>query len=215
MAPLPQRARSDDAKDARRQAMLEAAMEEFYERGFAAARMEDIAGRAGVSKGTLYLYFDNKDALFLGLIETIAVPRVAMLEAMVEGTDSLLGGLKGLVDWAPSVIRETSLPRLLKIMIGESGRFPGAIQAYRARVVKRGLGAISRALKRAHEKGEISVEDPDLTARLVVAPMVLSLIWEMLFRSEDEPEVDLKSLFRIHARTLLKGLGADMQEVSI
>ena len=68
-----QRARSEAAKDTRRQALLTAALDEFFERGFAAARMDDIARRAGFSKGTLYLYFDSKEALFASLIETFAL----------------------------------------------------------------------------------------------------------------------------------------------
>ena len=73
------RARSEDAKDERRQLLLSAALDEFFERGFSAARIEDIAQRASLSKGTVYLYFDSKEALFLALIEDLATPNIEQI----------------------------------------------------------------------------------------------------------------------------------------
>ena len=75
-----QRARSQTDKDARRQLLLQAALDEFFERGFAAARMEDIARRVDLSKGTVYLYFKSKDDLFRALIEEHALPNLETIE---------------------------------------------------------------------------------------------------------------------------------------
>ena len=76
------RARTKKAKDERRLALLRAGLDEFFERGFTAARMDDISKRAGLSKGALYLYFSSKEELFKSLVEEYAVPNVERIEAM-------------------------------------------------------------------------------------------------------------------------------------
>src|SRR5262245_10903240 len=79
--------------EARPQEILEAALAVFAERGFAAARMETIAARAGVSKGTLYLYFDSKEEIFKALLQTMLVSRIDEIAAQVRGQEGLVAPL--------------------------------------------------------------------------------------------------------------------------
>jgi len=203
------RARTDDAKDERRQLLLNAALDEFFLKGFSAARMEDIANRASLSKGTLYLYFDSKEALFEALIQSLAVPHLNQIEAMASTSPSLRESLDALVRYAPQVIRQSKLPRLVKVIVGDSQAFPGIVRQYRTRIVDRMLAIISSILASASERGEIKIGEPALMARLIVAPIVLSGLWEAVFASEDEPPVDLEALFRMHADLLVRAIGIE------
>lgn len=201
-----QRARTDEAKDERRRVILTAALNEFYERGFAAARMDDIAARANLSKGTLYLYFESKEALFQALVETVAVPNVERVEMLVASAPSARAAITGLFAFAPIVIRETPLPRFMKILISDAPAFPDILTRYRREVIERALGAIAGLLARADEVGEFRIDNPKLTARLVVAPIIMSALWHILFEHEGDARVDLPSLLALHERMLLTSL---------
>lgn len=200
------RARSDEAKDERRSALLNAALDEFFEKGFAATRMNDIARRANLSKGALYLYFDSKEAMFRALVESLASPNLEMIEQITHNANSLKDALRGICQFAPMLIRHTELPRLMKVLVGDSHMFPQMVLAYRQELVERVLAMIAGMLNRAHEAGEVEIEDADLTARIVMAPMILSALWQAVFNSRQEAEVDLEHLFQIHERMMLKAL---------
>ncbi|MEZ5938544.1 MAG: TetR/AcrR family transcriptional regulator [Hyphomonadaceae bacterium] len=212
MAQMIKRARSEEAKDTRRNALLAAALDEFVERGFAAAKIDDIARRAGLSKGALYLYFDSKEALFKGLIETVAMPRVEEIEAAIAGAPSIRQALEVMSAIAPTIIRESPLPRFMKVLIGDAKTFPDILQSYRREVLERVLGAISAALERAMDRGEIARHDPDLLARIVVSPIPLSGIWHILFGADPDAAVNLEELFRLHADLLGRALAVDGAE---
>lgn len=200
-----QRARTQEAKEERRQALLAAALDEFFERGFAAARMDDIAARAQLSKGALYLYFDSKDALFAALVETYALPNVARIESFAQ---SGLSGLRMMLRMAPALIRETPLPKIMKVLIAEAAGFPQMATTYRQAAIERVLNALAAMLTRAKKAGEINIGDPALTARLVVSPMVMSAIWRVSFEHDPKARVDLDALFSEYERMLMRALGA-------
>ena len=203
-----QRARSDEAKDERRQAFLNAALDEFFDRGFTAARMDDIARRAGVSKGALYLYFDSKEALFAALVETVAVPNLEIIERSVAEAPSAVEAIRAMLRLAPYLIRTSDLPRLMKVLVGDSRAFPDVVTRYRQDVIDRVMGAVISMLARGRDNGEFEIADPQLTARLVAAPSLFSAMWRVVFEHDPEARVDLDALFALHERMLLKGLGA-------
>ena len=198
------RARTVQAKDERRQALLEAALTEFYERGFAAARMDDIAKRANLSKGALYLYFESKDALFKALVEAFAVPNLERLQTVAMSAPSALGAIRAVAGLVPSIIRETYIPRLMKVLISDAKVFPDTVRAYRKDVLDRFIGVLSGILTRAKAAGEIEIGDPALTARLVVAPVAFSAMWHVTFGDDKDARVDLEALFALHADMLEK-----------
>jgi AcrR family transcriptional regulator len=203
---MSRRARTDEAKDERRGALISAALDEFFEKGFAATRLDDIARRAGLSKGAIYLYFDSKESLFQALIESVALSRVEMLEQAAAAAPSGLAALQVVGRMAPSVIRESNLPRLMKVMISDARMFPEIVRDYRRKVLDRVLGMIAGMLERSMDQGEIRRSDPKLLARLVVAPIALSGIWHVVFNNDPEAEVDLDALFALHVETMTRAL---------
>lgn len=200
------RARSDDAKDQRRLTLLEAALEEFFQCGFKAARMDDIARRADLSKGTLYLYFDSKDDLFKSIVETFAMPNVERVEAMAASAPAGLEGIRQIAQFAPVLIRHSRIPKLMKILIGDSTAFPETVRSYRTQVLERLLAVLADALARSHAAGELNVPDPALTARLVIAPIAMSGMWHILFGDDPDAAVDLERLFQLHVDMLQRAL---------
>lgn len=212
MARASARARTDEAKEARRLAFLNAALDEFFERGFAAARMDDIAARAGFSKGTLYLYFDSKEALFPALVETFALPNIARFETAAKSAGGGLATIRAFMKFAPAIIRETPVPKIAKVLIGDAPAFPEMATAYREQVVDRVLGMVAESLRQAKDAGEIDIDDPALTARIVVAPIILSAVWRIVFEHDPKAHVDLDALFAVHEKMLMRALGANEAE---
>ena len=207
------RARTKKAKDERRKVLLNAALDLFFEKGFAAARMEDIAARAGVTKGTVYLYFSSKEELFKDLISVHAIPNVQRLESLVTGATSSEEAIRGFVKFVVQILSETQLPKFIKVLIGDSGAFPGVIETYRETVLKRIFSAVAAMLRKGNELGEFNVTDLAMTTRLFVAPVIFATIWRMVFESEDEPALDLEGLFSLHADLMIRALRAPVEEV--
>ena len=159
--------------------ILTAALEAFVENGFAATRLEDIAERAGVSKGTLYLYFESKDALFKAAVRENIVPIVERAEQRVdefEGSsrDLLVEVVRG---WWKAM-HESRITGLPKLVLAESSNFPEAARFYFDEVVVRVRGLFARALRRGIESGEFRELDVDYTVRVAMAPIVMALIWK-------------------------------------
>ena len=204
---MQQRARTEEAKDKRRQALLAAALDAFFERGFTATRMDDIAARAGVSKGALYLYFPSKEALFTALVDVYALPNVERIEAAASAAPNATAAIGAFVSLAPRLVRDTAVPKIMKILIADAPAFPEIVNAYRRNVVERGLGVFANILERAKNSGEFDIDDPQLTARLVIAPMLLSAVWHVVFeRNDQRATVDLEALFALHGKMLLRAL---------
>lgn len=203
------RARSPEAKDARRQAVLAAALDEFFERGYSAARMVDIARRIGVSKGTLYLYFDSKEALFTALIDEFAVPNVERLAAAAEEADGGIAAIRSLTRFAPILVRQTPVPKIIKVLISDAFAFPDVVAKYRRSVVERALNVIAGVLEKARADGELDIDDPHLTARLVAAPVFMSAVWRVIFERDEEARIDIEALFALHEKILLRALKAE------
>ncbi len=204
---MQQRARTEEAKDQRRQALLAAALDAFFERGFSATRMEDIAARAGVSKGALYLYFVSKEALFAALVDVYAMPNVERVETAAAAAPNAKEAIAAFTLLAPRLVRTTAVPKIMKILIADAPTFPEIVNEYRRKVVERSLSVIEDILARAQATGEFNIENPQLTARLVIAPMILSAIWHVTFERHDPvAKVDLESLFALHGKMLLRAL---------
>ena len=133
MSKLPRR-----RKDTRPAELLDAALEVFAEKGFAAARMEDIAARAGAAKGTLYLYFPSKEAVFEALVRTLIVPNLDRAEAIAAGTYGPGGALAAaVVPHVAAIIRDGRLVVLPRLLIGELHKFPELARFYKTTVADR------------------------------------------------------------------------------
>lgn len=200
------RARSVEDKGGRRAELLTVALDEFFKRGFSASRMDDIAANARLSKGTLYLYFASKEALFKALIDSLAMPNLTEIEAIAERASSVFDALQGLAAYAPTMIRHSNLPKLMKVLIGDSHNFPDIVSEYRTLVLDRILAALTQLLSKAEARGEIETDDPGMLARLLIAPIAFSGIWQAVFGSDPHAEVDLEALFQMHIKMMIKAL---------
>lgn len=202
------RANTDAAKGVRRNQFLEAGLQEFFERGFSLAKMENIARRAGVSKGTLYLYFDSKQDLFMEIVSSVALPRVEMLEEILQQADDFEQALELLVSALPLMIQDSKLPMLAKVLIGDAFAFPQVIKRYRQDVIERALAGLTTLIEQGCEEGQLHTDNPHNAARLMVAPVIFSAIWTVVFEQGNEKSLDLPSLFQTHKNMLLKALKA-------
>jgi AcrR family transcriptional regulator len=193
--------------DARPQEILDAAYRVFTEKGFAAARMDDIAQAAGVTKGTVYLYFDSKETVFKALIVGAFSERFDTLTALLADFDGSCGELLAEVLRALGEFVATSdrigLP---KIVIAEIGRFPDLAKFYRHEVIGRGMKLWEAILKRGIARGEFREVPVEHAIRLCIAPVLLAAIWRTTFAQFDEQPYDIAGLIEAHIDMLLRGL---------
>jgi AcrR family transcriptional regulator len=188
---------------ARREAILEAALDEFSARGFAAARLEDVAKRAGVAKGTIYLYFADKEALFQELVRFQIGPVMSAFETVLASPLPL----KSLIDQAIEIFtREvfgTRRKQVMRLIISEGPRFPAIAEFYYREVLGRLLKALRAYLRRAFERGELADDTLIRFPQLIGAPGVIAVVWSDLFE-RFEP-LDVRAMMRAHFQRLLAG----------
>src|SRR5688572_18397669 len=138
------------AAEARRQAILKAALSVFAEHGFAAARLEDVAARAGVAKGTLYLYFRDKEALFEALIRDAVSPLLEQMSRMAAAPDMPPEqAIERFLSVFEKEVLGTERKLLLRLIIAEGPRFPAIAEFYYREVVSKGLGLMRTLATRA------------------------------------------------------------------
>ena len=194
-------------KEARPGEILAAALEMFVERGYAATTLADVARRAGVSKGTLYLYYKNKESLFRAVAGEAVLPTVQSGEALLKthrgSSEELLRKL--LLDWWEGVW-ETPAAGLTKLMVAESGTLPSAATYLFREVVQRRRRLLEQALRRGIRRGEFrSVPLPE-AVRLAAAPILLSFIWAHSVAGEDRYVRDPDAMVRLHVTLFTEAL---------
>ena len=184
---------------ARRDAILAAALEEFSARGFEATRLDDVAKRADVAKGTIYLYFRDKESLFQELIRTMLTPLVGTIEAMGE-TDLPVSMLADrIVDLFVREVYETRRKDVIRLMISEGRRFPKLAEFYYREVLARIIAAVRALLRRAAARGEVPQGLVDFP-QIIVAPGLVAIIWSGLFE-RFEP-LDVRAMMKAHVELL-------------
>jgi len=196
-------------KEARPDEILAAALESFAARGFAATRLEDVAAHAGISKGTLYLYFKNKEELFEAVVRATLLPNLARIEALAasfEGPSATL--LERLLLTIAGVVG-SQVGAIPKLVIAEAGNFPDLARFYLDAVVRRGLRLIGAILRRGIERGEFRAIDVDRAVFCVIAPMLLAALWKNSLEPHDHAPLDAEALLRTHLDLLLRGLEPD------
>ena len=185
---------------ARREAILDAALDEFSAQGFAAARLDDIAMRAGVAKGTIYLYFADKEMLFQELIRSRMGPVVGDLEAVFAIDLPLRLIVEKAVDVFVSEVFDTHRKQIIRLVISEGPRFPAIAEFYYREVLSRAMGSVRAFLQRAHERGELADDTIVRYPQLIAAPAILAIIWNGLFE-KFEP-LDIRAMMRAHFKAL-------------
>lgn len=185
-------------------------MSVFAERGFAAARMDDIASRARVSKGTIYLYFESKEAVFRALVQETLARRVSDLAAFARDHRGPVAPLlRELLLRLGHFISTSDLVMLPKMVIAEAGNFPDLARIYREEVVERGLTLFGGLLQTGMERGEFRKVPVQHAVRLCLAPLLLAAIWRTTFAPSDAAPYDYAGLIETHVSTLLRGLQAE------
>jgi AcrR family transcriptional regulator len=200
-------------KEARPAELTAAALELFVEKGFAGTRLDDVAARAGVSKGTLYLYFDSKEALFKAVIQEGIVP---ILEAGAGMVDSFTGGsvdlLRGVIlEWWKR-IGATSLAGVPKLMISEAGNFPELAAYYNDTVIIRGRELLRRILQRGIARGEFRAVDVETAIDVIFAPVLMMLVWRYSLGACGCGSHDPATYLRTHLDLALNGLAVAKEQ---
>jgi AcrR family transcriptional regulator len=194
-------------KEARPAELMQAALELFVEHGFAATRLDDVARKAGVSKGTLYLYFDSKDELFKAVVREGLVPALErgeqMLEAHRGSAAQLLGAL--MHGWW-ELVGNTPYGGIPKLMISECRNFPELAAFYHDEVISRGNRLIAAALERGMRSGEFRPLDLDFATRLVLAPLMLLVVWRHSFDFCGGSKLAPEAYIDAHLELVLNGL---------
>jgi AcrR family transcriptional regulator len=192
--------------EARPEEILEAALAEFNERGFEAARMEDIGKRAGLSKAGVYLYFPSKMALLEALIEARVSPLATQAQTLAQaGKDDPLAALRLLARVAAHRIADPNVFAVPRLVIGLSGRFPQIAEYYRTHVVEKARGALEALIDAAIAKQQIRAVAKGAVVRAFIGPMFFEAMWTHVLRGESalaEPE----KLIEQHFDILLNGL---------
>jgi len=194
-------ARPNSRRGERRDDILAAALEEFSARGFAATRLDDVAARAGVAKGTIYLYFDDKESLFQELVRALVVPLVGGIAAAPLSDMPIRAVLDMIVEIFVKEIFGTRRKDVVRLIITEGPRFPKLAEFYYREVIARVLPVIRARLALAVERGELAQDALARFPQLLVAPALMALIWSALFE-RFEP-LDVRGLMRAHLEVLL------------
>jgi AcrR family transcriptional regulator len=181
---------------ARRGAILDAALEEFSARGFAAARLDDVARRAGIAKGTIYLYFADKEALFQELVRSQLTPFVGTLETAFAAEVPLRVIVDRVIELFVREIYGTSRKQVIRLIISEGPRFPALAEFYYREVLARVIGAVRALLRRAVERGELPNDAIVRFPQLLGAPAIFAIVWNGLF-DRFEP-LDVGAMMRTH-----------------
>jgi AcrR family transcriptional regulator len=165
-------------KEARPSELIAAALELFVERGFAATKLDDVAAKAGVSKGTLYLYFDSKDSLFKAVIEQGIFPLLDEGEKVLQQFEGNSASLlkEFMLRWW-QLMGETSVGGIPKLMISEAGNFPEVANYYYDNVIVRGRDLLRQVIKRGVVSGEFRAMEIESTIDVVIAPVVMRAVW--------------------------------------
>jgi AcrR family transcriptional regulator len=190
----------DLRKAERRDAILSAALDEFSAQGYAATRLEDVANRAGVAKGTIYLYFRDKEALFQELVRTMLTPVVGSIEALRDADIPMRVLADRLVDLFVNEIFGTRRREVIRLLITDGRRFPKLAEFYYREVLSRVLPAMRALLSRAAARGEI----PEALAKfpqLLAAPGLVAVVWTGLF-DKYEP-LDVRAMMQAHIDLVL------------
>jgi AcrR family transcriptional regulator len=194
-------------KDARPGELAAAALDLFVERGFAATRLDDVARRAGVSKGTLYLYFDSKDDLFKAVIREGYVAPIAEAEQLLdawEGTSAEL--IREILRRWWVQVGATTQAGMTKLIIAEAGNFPELAKFYHDEVIQRVHALFERAIQRGVEREEFRPVNLQYAGRLACSPMVMLMLWKHSFALCVDRPMDPEDYVRTYADMLLNGL---------
>lgn len=193
--------------EARPDEVLDAALALFVEKGFAATRVEDIAKRAGLSKGAIYLYFSSKEALLEGLVRRALVPVAEVAgQTLMSAEGDPLELLKTVAKLIATNLADPSTVAVPKIVMREIGAFPELAQMYKREVIDRVLPLLIGLIRHGVEIGQFRPLDPEFTARSIVGPLVMHFLMSDLFGISSRNGLQLDRFLEHHLDILFNGI---------
>lgn len=186
---------------ARREAILSAALDEFSASGFAAARLDDVAKRAGVAKGTIYLYFADKETLFQELARSMLSPFVGHIETFATADIPFPRLIEALADAFVREVIGTRRKDIIRLIISEGARFPSLAEFYHREVLSRVIVALRAVLQRAYDRGELKHKSLIEFPQLLAAPGLVAIVWNSLFGKM--APLDARAMLKAHLDILL------------
>ncbi len=194
-------------KDARPAEITAAALACFAARGFAATRLDDIARQAGVTRGTLYLYFPNKEELFKAVVRQAIGPVLARAQELIAASDAPSAELlRQVVRAIPDAVMEGPGSAIPKLVITEAANFPDLARFYLDEVVHPAKQLIAALVRRGIASGEFREIEADQAVYCVIAPVLLAALWRHSLEPFDESGLDYQALMRTHTDLLLHGI---------
>jgi AcrR family transcriptional regulator len=185
----------------RKQMLLEAGLAVFATQGFEAAKLDDVAAKAGVAKGTIYLHFRDKEDLFEQIVRSAVAPVLGRLQAMSAMPDVPTTVLLGKIfEMFRTEILETDRKFIIRLVLTEGARFPKIAAFYHREVIAKGMALVRLVVQRGAARGEAVSPDLERFPHLVFAPMLVAVMWEGLF-SKLEP-LDVEGMFAAHSKIL-------------
>jgi AcrR family transcriptional regulator len=195
------------APAARPQEIIDAALIQFVETGFAGTRLDDVARRAGLSKAAIYLYFEDKTALFKGVVQHAVGSNLGQVEAMLAGHRGPVAPLlPRILEFMALRIETSPMASVAKLVISESRAFPEIGRFYLEEVIGRGLPLMEGLIRRGIERGEFRKVDAFMTVRSMMGPMLLAMVWRTVFEPIGAEKLDVQALARHHADLMLHAL---------
>jgi len=193
-------------KQGRPQEILEAAFEEFAANGYAATRLEDVAKRAGIAKGTIYLYFRDKERLFRAVVRSLIYPALGALDTLVGSPSGSAEELlrKLLSGHYALVVRNKKARAILRLLIAESGKFPQLSHIFYREIIAPGVSTLRRILEKGVASGEFRRAKVKDFPQILIAPGVLATFW-MLMHGERH-RLDLNAYMSAHLEFVFNAL---------
>jgi len=190
----------------RRADILDAARDTFNARGFAGARMDDIARAVGISKAALYLEFPSKDALFQALVSELIETMLPQAAPADFGDLSAELILRNFIAFMGARLTDPQMAFVPRVIIGEGANFPELAAFYHQHVIGRGLGILERIIRHGIDRGEFTCADLPQATRTIVGGILLAAIWKTTFEPVGAEPIDPAAMAQAHADTLLCGL---------
>lgn len=198
-------ARSENDRQARLQAILDAALDVFLDKGFAEARLDDVAARAGVAKGTIYLYVPSKQALFEALVQSGIGGALGAIEQKVLALDMTAEEqFRALFAFLRQEVLGTSRLDIVRLFLREGSRFPELAEIYHREVISRGLALLRGIAERGVASGEFRSDEIVRFPQLAIAPGLMALFWTSLFQRLDP--LDVAGMLDAHLALMMRAL---------
>jgi AcrR family transcriptional regulator len=194
-------------KEARRVAIIEAALEEFTSQGFTATKLEDVAVRAGIGKGTIYLYFNSKEELFEEVVRRTLLPDrmlAANFVADFEGTTAEL--LTNHFRFMYTFMQSEKVPPLIAMVLGEISRFPQLSQFFYDEMISQSKALLESIIERGVKSGEFRKSASNMYHQILISPALLGVIWNLQFKQQ--APLDLAVYSEMHIDFILRALRA-------